>query len=221
MPGVISVERCRAGGARFEPDGGPDPRYRFWHRRRLVVGVTMTHAAFGRGWPSGTRSSSAISQAQDTSDSRSCMRTAWKSSASTLSTWCRRRSPTDAAGSRRGTRRRCRPHHPPLTWSAWPPAAGRRAALNVPTWPAGSEERQIRLRQRTRTRIPNQGTSAASSTRRPYPTATMPQPGQPPTSPSVPRVRTQPLRLAVNIGDVHPGTSSRASAGRPRQRPIE
>lgn len=36
-----------------------------------------------------------------------------------------------------------------------------------------------------------------------------------------PQGQDQPLRLAVHIGDVHPGTSSRASAGRPRQRPIE
>jgi hypothetical protein len=52
-------------------------------------------------------------------------------------------------------------------------------SLNEPTEQAGSEQRQIRLRQGTRTGVPKHGASPASCTRRPCPTATTPQPGQP------------------------------------------
>ena len=91
-------------------------------------------------------------------------------------------------------------------------------SLNVATGHDGSGQRQIRLRHRTRTGVPKLGASAASCTRRPCPTATTPQLGQPATSASVSTVSTSRQVSLSTSRTCMPGTSNRASA-RVHQRP--
>jgi hypothetical protein len=99
------------------------------------------------------------------------------------------------------------------------PASGC-SSVNVVLGQSGSGHRQTRLAHSNRTDLPKHGMSWSRTRRRPWPTATTPQSGQPVTSSPVSTPRTRPVTVAVTELTWMPSTPSSASA-RVHQRPWE
>ena len=120
---------------------------------------------------------------------------------------------------------------PPPPARSTPPAAARDRApsLNVALGHAGSRQRQIRFSQRTKVTRPKQGASCTTCTRRPWPTASTPQPGPavldlvglrppPPAGPSHPprrRERCRPQDIEHRIGPGAPARTRTTQGGPP------
>jgi hypothetical protein len=94
------------------------------------------------------------------------------------------------------------------------------SSLNVILGQPGSGHRHTRLARSSRTGLPKQGMSCSRTHRRPWPTATTPQSGQPVTFSPVSTRRTRPVPVAVTELMWMPSTPSSASA-RVHQRPQE
>jgi hypothetical protein len=94
------------------------------------------------------------------------------------------------------------------------------SSVNVVLGQSGSGHRQTRLAHRSRTGRPKHGMSWSRIGRRPWPTATTPQSGQPVTSSPVSTPRTRPAPVAVTELMWMPSTPSSASA-RVHHRPWE
>jgi hypothetical protein len=92
--------------------------------------------------------------------------------------------------------------------------------VNVILGQPGSGHRHTRLDHSNRTGLPKHGMSWSRTHRRPWPTATTPQSGQPLTFSPVPTRRTRPVPVAVTALTWMPSTPSSASA-RVHQRPQE
>ena len=84
-------------------------------------------------------------------------------------------------------------------------------SVNTPFGQPGSRHPHNRASHTSRTGPPKQGTSATTLRRRPWPTATTPHEGQPPTSASDSMVSTNRSGRRSTVRTCIPGTSNRVS----------
>jgi hypothetical protein len=91
------------------------------------------------------------------------------------------------------------------------PASGC-SSVNVALGKSGSGQRQTRLAHSSRTGLPKHGMSWSPTWRRPWPTATTPQSGQPARSTPVSTPSKRPVPVAVTELTWTPSTPSSASA---------